>query len=370
MSAMEAKRKLVALLGRPDAPTDALEDYCLWLGRDLTKFQWDLECVRFPWTRGWFAALQWLWLQSREWRGRWVLVQYTAFAWSRRGFPVGLLPVLWILRHHGNRSVVVFHDPAPSSGNRWIDRLRRRIQLRVLRGSYRWSEHSVSTVPLEKVAWLPPSPKKATFVPVGANFSGAFGASDAVGTRRDLPKTVAIFGVTGGARTPPEVEAIAYTILHVAKCMPRLRLLVMGRHADDAEAQLRTALAGSSIDLEIHGILPAEILKRKLREADVLLFVRGGISSRRGSAIAGIVCGLPVIAYSCHETAPPVTDAGVVLVPEGDRDALADALERVLGDDVLRAELSRRSAAARDRYFSWESIACKYQELLDLGETK
>jgi hypothetical protein len=29
------------------------------------------------------------------------------------------------------------------------------------------------------------------------------------------------------------------------------------------------------------------------------------MSSRRGSAIAGIVCGLPVIAYSGSETAPP-----------------------------------------------------------------
>ena len=77
-----------------------------------------------------------------------------------------------------------------------------------------------------------------------------------------------------------------------------------------------------------------------LSVCDLLLFVRGGISSRRGSAIAGIACGLPVIAFSGSETAQPITDAGVVLVPSDQRDQLKAALVRVLSDPGHRSDLA------------------------------
>jgi hypothetical protein len=80
----------------------------------------------------------------------------------------------------------------------------------------------------------------------------------------------------------------------------------MGRHADEAAALLRVALESSGIELEVHGVLSAEEIERRLRAADVLLFVRGGISSHRGRPIAGIVCGLPVVAFSGPETGPPL----------------------------------------------------------------
>jgi glycosyltransferase involved in cell wall biosynthesis len=103
-----------------------------------------------------------------------------------------------------------------------------------------------------------------------------------------------------------------------------------------------------------------------LRSSDVLLFVRGPISSRRGSAIAGIACGLPVIAFAGNETAAPITDAGVVLVPGGNETALGEALVRVLGDREYHARLAERSRAAYKKHFSWEAIASQYASLLKL----
>jgi hypothetical protein len=65
---------------------------------------------------------------------------------------------------------------------------------------------------------------------------------------------------------------------------------------------------------EALGLRAAEEVARLLRASDVLVFVRGPISSRRGSAIAGISCGLPVICFGGPQTAEPISDAGVVLV--------------------------------------------------------
>ena len=95
-----------------------------------------------------------------------------------------------------------------------------------------------------------------------------------------------------------------------------------------------------------------------------MLFVRGGISSRRGSAIAGIAHGLPVVAYRGPETGWPVTEAGVVLVDPGDVDALAAALVRIATDSSHRNSLRARSNNAYLRYFAWDVIACTFLETL------
>jgi glycosyltransferase involved in cell wall biosynthesis len=101
-----------------------------------------------------------------------------------------------------------------------------------------------------------------------------------------------------------------------------------------------------------------------LKRADVLLFVRGQISSRRGSAIAGIACGLPVVCYEGPETGWPITEAGILSVPLGDREALSEALERVLSNNELRSALCQRSRRAQEQYFSWSAIAARYAEAL------
>jgi glycosyltransferase involved in cell wall biosynthesis len=106
-----------------------------------------------------------------------------------------------------------------------------------------------------------------------------------------------------------------------------------------------------------------------LGASDVLLFVRGQISSRRGSAIAGIACGLPVIAQEGSETAPPITEAGVVLVPATAPSEFGPALLRVLSDQAYRASLAERSRNAQQLYFSWSVIAAQYAKALKKLET-
>jgi glycosyltransferase involved in cell wall biosynthesis len=359
---------MIALLGRGDAPTDALEDYCRCLAQALERAGQPIQILRMPWAeRSWVRGISWLWRESRNWRGRWVLLQYTALSWSRRGFPYGFLWVLRVLWTRGAHVAIVFHDAVPYRGTRWKDRLRRAVQVFVMRRSYAWSAQSILTVPLDMAGWLPHSPKKATFIPVGANFSGTWATTKNAGLRDSSRKTIAIFGVTGAPVLERDVGLIAHTVRRATEGIGIVRLLVLGRHADDAEAPLRSALAGTNVDVEIHGVLPADEIERRLCEADVMLFVRGGISSRRGSAIAGIVCGLPVIAFEGPETGAPVTEAGVMLVREGDTAAMGETLAQVLRDDALRSELRQKSLEARDKYFSWDVIAADFLQVLNHG---
>ena len=360
--------QIIALLGRADAPTDALEDYCNWLKRALEQQGHPMEILRVPWAKnGWLRALKWTWRESKNWRGRWILLQYTALGWSQRGFPLGAAITTWIARHHGAKCAIVFHDAMSFSGPRWIDKFRHRVQLWVMRKLYRLALHSIMTVPVEKLTWLPQPATKAEFIPIAANLSGTLIKLNDTSPAREnnSPKTIAIFGVTGPPQLKPEAELIAQIIHQTAQKLGTLKLLVVGRNAQESESALRSALAGTNVELEIHGVLPADEIERRLSEAGVLLFVRGGISSRRGSALAGIACGLPVVAFQGPETGPPVTEAGVLLSAEGDRNALANNLARVLSDDALRNDLCKRSLEAREKYFSWNVIARKFLQVLN-----
>src|SRR5882762_9025278 len=94
------EHRIIALLGKRDAPTDAVEEYCRYLGGALAAREISLELRRVPWdSLGWSESLKGLRLQAQSLPpGTWFLVQYTALAWSARGFPLRFLRVLKALR--------------------------------------------------------------------------------------------------------------------------------------------------------------------------------------------------------------------------------------------------------------------------------
>ena len=366
------EQPVIALLGRRDEPTDALEDYCRYLANALREHQIEMTLVRVAWEeQGWAAALRSLRNQASEWRGKWVLIQYTALSWSQRGFPQRFQRVLKILGGSGARIAIVFHDIEPYPGARAIDKLRRQVQLNTMRAALRKADLAIFTVSLERISWLPKSFAKATFIPVGANLpialdlessSDAEPADQSIAANRLL--TIAVFGITGGQAGTRETHLIVNAARYVFQQIGRFRLAVFGRYADFREAVLREGLKGLPIDLSVEGVLSDREIVERLCTSDVLLFLRGPISSRRGSAIAAVACGIPVVAFRGLETGPPMTGAGVAIVDEGDFIGLQNTLVRILADSQFRADLSREARDAYNRHFSWKAIAERYAKAL------
>jgi glycosyltransferase involved in cell wall biosynthesis len=173
--------------------------------------------------------------------------------------------------------------------------------------------------------------------------------------------------VFGFSNLTSETSMIASVLSRAADVVGPLHLTVFGRGAKIAGTLLPPLLADSSVELEDFGVLEAERAGSLLANADVQLFVRSGLSSRRGSGIAGIACGLPVVGFSDAETAFPITDAGVRLVPMGDREGLVRELVLVLQQQTLRETLRQRNLEATERYFSWDRIADAYLSFLRIS---
>ncbi len=354
----------IALLGRKDEPTDAVDEYCRYLAAALQIHKIQMKIHRVSWElQGWPDALQALRLEASKWRNTCVLVQYTALAWSARGFPQKALQVLKILRSAGARVGIVFHDVEPYPGTRLVDYIRRFHQVCTMRRAVKLADLTVFTVPPERLSWLTAAPPNAVFVPVGPNLP--IQTIPDVSSRQDRLRTIGVFGITGGEAGVRETKIILTAGRYAAQRLGNLRLSIFGRGAELRETELRAGFRDLPVELSVEGVVEPSRVIQQLSVCDVLLFVRGPISSRRGSAIAGIACGLPIIAYSGSETAAPITDAGVVLVSPDQPDDINAALVRILSDASYRMDLAARSRVAYQTYFAWPAIADRFSALFN-----
>ena len=103
-------------------------------------------------------------------------------------------------------------------------------------------------------------------------------------------------------------------------------------------------------------------MTRIFSESDAMLAVRGRLYLRRGSALAGLACGLPIIGYAGSAQGTVIEEAGIALVPYGDAEALGAALRSVLTNPDLWREMHQKNLRIQQRVFSWKVIAASYAE--------
>jgi len=360
-----ALRNIIALLGRRDEPTDGVRDYCKRLGEALSRRgilleQWELAWERPGWTRAFTNLAE----ESANWSGKWVLLQYTALGWSRRGFPTKVPRILRKLRDRRVRCAVVFHDANPWVGRRIRDQIRTRVQISCMRHAYHLAELGIFPISLDRVSWLPPNTtSRAAFIPIGPNLPECSLISWPENPSIIETKRIAIFGVTEHD-IDHEVSQIQSVINRVKVGVPRLELTVLGRGSASARTALEKAFAGHDVKVSILGILPEEEIAGHLAKADALLFVRGSLSLRRGTLLAAMFCGVPIVGYEGPETEALFKEAGVKTARSGDIQDLASALTRVLSDDKFRQELRHRSKSTFTQHFSWDKIAEQFVGVL------
>jgi glycosyltransferase involved in cell wall biosynthesis len=333
-------------------------DYCRLLGEALGRLGHSLQVLDLDWARvGWPRSLWRLWNHARAWRGARVLMQYTAYSWSRSGIPLPFLFSTLLIWARGAKLAVVYHDALPHTAASAIGRLRAVGQRTVMRWSYRLCDVAILTVPAAGATWLP-NASHAVTIPVGSNVVG----SDYVPASRGRPPVpvVAVFGVTGGPSTGVELDHIAAAIGSLGSPSPLL--VFFGAGTEDIEGEVRRRLP--AFEVQVWGVVAASKAQELLETARALLFVRGAVTSGRTTAVAAVMAGTPTVGFSSALTGPPIEHAGVQLVPEGDRARLAEALHGVVYDaEVWRAHHERSLVAARE-HFAWPAIARAYVDAL------
>jgi glycosyltransferase involved in cell wall biosynthesis len=345
-------RIAILLSADPSASADGILDYSERLAAELERRGHPVRVLALSggFARSLGTIRRWCW------RGRgldWTMLQYAHLAWSRHGFPLGALVIAATVRLGGTKLAVTLHDPLPFAGIRVRDRIRTFTQLVVMRLLILLAHRTFVTVDPSVIPWAGDRTRAAlSLVPVGSNV-GVMKRDRA----QDEERKIVVFGVT--ENNVAEATRIARVVRTARRYLPDLTLQVFGRGAQQSMPVLQRELGRSDVRLSVQGVIAAREVALHIAEADVLLFLRGGASSRRGTIAAAIACGTPIVAERGPETAIPITEAGLELVPLGNDTAAAAAIVRIVEDQTWSAELSSRNHEAHDRWFSWESIGTR-----------
>ena len=349
------------LLGRQDIPSDGVEDYSCSLAEALSELGHSVQLFRVPWhSMGFWGAIKQLPSELSSSPRDWILMQFTHLMWSRRGFSLIAIAVAKLARRSGSRVAVTMHDPVAFPGGRRRDAVRRWIQNLIMKELVRTADHVFVTLPPDALPWLKHSSLATlTYVPVGSNIPPSTVEQSAWGENQVF--TIAVFGVGSGRR---EIEEIAEVTRAVAEELGALAVVLLGRGSSEAAPVFRKLIGESAISLLVKGLAPVEDISSCLNRADALLFLRGEVSTRRGTAIAAIAHGLPVVGYRGRDTRWPITEAGLILGSVGDTTCLTKGLIELAQDPSLRGSLRDRNRVAYANYFSWDRIGATVEESL------
>jgi hypothetical protein len=278
-----------------------------------------------------------------------LVLPYNPFMWGGRGFAPRLLRDVVTLRRSRRRPdlVLVMHElyvPITDARSLVIGAWQR-VQLGALipLADRRFASIQVWANRLSRV--LPTG-----HLPSGSNLP------DARALRAEVRKELSIeeLFVVGTLTTGHPSQLTSYVEAALSRLategVPTL-YLQLGAGAADVRSPPSTRV-------ERLGALPAQRLAALIAACDLFLTpFSDGVSTRRGSFMAGLCQGIAVLGTSGVHTDPMLLNRGLDLVEVGVRDAYADRAAVLARDDAARARVARSGCQLFEAEFSWDKIA-------------
>lgn len=295
--------------------------------------------------------------------GEVILLQYNPFAYGRWGFAPWLPLSLGRLRLRRGRPwvMVLVHEPyLPLEGWRWtLLGLWQRAQLRAVKvcadGLYSSTEGW--TARLEGALRRP-----VGHLPVGSNLPDASAKRTVTRDQLHLREQEVVIASFGTGHDDRLTGHLAAAVAAIAECLP-ITFLNLGARAPMIQFE------ATRVRVIAPGAEPAERIAARLAAADLYLCPwRDGVSTKRGSLMAALQHGLPVVGTAGENTDPLLHAAAgeaLWLVPAADRDEFAAAALALARDKPRRAAMREAARSLYRRRFSWEVTAKRLIRDLD-----
>ena len=277
-----------------------------------------------------------------------IVWQYNPFSAGPRGIPLRA-PRLARALARVAPLVGLFHElwfpwGGGAKGLAWA--ASQRVQTRrVMRHAARW----IVTTELREAEL---GDRRVRRIPIGTNVLPVAQGDDHEGF------VVAHFGNAGSGRDLfPFFSAVER--LRASGIPIRLRLI-----GSAGPLQLPASIVGA---VDVTGPISLEDISRQLATSDVFIHADpvGPAVGRRGSLVAALAHGLPLVAYRGPQTAPQLQDGYNVVLVEREERAVTDALRSLATDPARRRSLGRAAKATFDASFSWERIGDRIVAVLE-----
>jgi glycosyltransferase involved in cell wall biosynthesis len=289
----------------------------------------------------------------------WVLLQYNAFRYGKWGFAPGLVrDALRLRRRKGTRLSIMVHEA-------WVPMidwrstlmgLWQRVQLRTLACLADCVMTSTEALAREIKCG-------AVHAPIATNITPVPLSRAAARDRLDLGEklAIALFGRSHPSRALDYAEA---SITALAGAHGAERLVVLNLGADAPSLQVSTA-----VEVRSPGRQTEAELSLGLSASDVILLpFTDGVSTRRGTLMAALAHGVPVIGLNGHNTDAMLAAAtgALVLTPAGDRAAFARAAVELTRDPVRMRAIGAAGRRLYESRFDWPLLAQRVASQLDM----
>lgn len=333
--------------GRSTTSICGVRDYGAVLAQALRERGWKIrlrwEESADPRLRAGTRLLQGVLAEIGDAEASVLVLNYSVFAFSYKGVPLGVPALARRLRNCGLPVVLVAHELAYPWGRRGLVGLIHAIAQRMALVPLVRACSALVVTTEERAEWLRSRwwlmRRPVTVAPVCSNLpTGARFPPPAAGNR------VAMFGYDRDRRI------IGLVCAAVSRCRsdPAPTVVLVGGPGAQSTcaARWREGAKRHGCTLEFTGVLAPEALAEVLARSEVVLFAdRQGPTSRRGTLAAALALGCCVLAVAGPDTWSDLVEAGAVVAVEARPAALAGRLEQLLADPVLRASVGQRGAA-------------------------
>lgn len=293
--------------------------------------------------------------------GAWLFFQYNPFSWGRRGWcpavPRALKEVKKRLPKIG--VAIMFHETTVPRWP-WKFAIMRRWQRPVFRAVCHLSDLSfASSERYQRQIERINAQAGVVHLPVGSNLAASPLSREEARREFDLPAAAPLVGAFGSAHESRLLDWIASAFRGVQDRHRDAKLLYVGPHGESISQAL-----GGRKDLIDLGLQPADRAGIAICAMDLLVApFNDGVSTRRGSIIAGLQNGVPLATTlskwtdtTFTETRPP----GILLsTAETAADFTNDTVEwcRFLDHPQTREEMRDDLRTFHDKTFAWPVIA-------------
>lgn len=185
------------------------------------------------------------------------------------------------------------------------------------------------------------------------------------------------FEPAGGARRPGEsliftgnlaayqgIDLMLDAFALLRQRRPNARLLMVTDSSFDAfEEQARSLGLREAIDV---CTAPLEQLPALLAGADVALNPRVDCDGIPQKLLNYMAAGKPIVSF-CGSGASLTHERTGLCVPDGDTRAMADAIDRLLGDEILADRLGAAARKQVQTEFSWDRAAARVEQVYQLS---
>ncbi|PQV65209.1 Glycosyltransferase involved in cell wall bisynthesis [Abditibacterium utsteinense] len=305
---------------------------------------------------------------TRREKPDWIVLQYQCFSYGKWGFNLELPRAMARVARHaknesGTRFALMMHEPfvRATTPKNAVMSLWQRWQLWSLGQNARANFFSIEAWQNEFSPWFPR--RANVHLPVMSNIPALFAARDAARRELGLENRDFVLGIFGTAHDSRLLERALDAARAVSEAGWQPVVLYIGPHG----AAMRAALPG--LQILAPGALPAPEISRHFAAMDIYLatFV-DGVSTRRGSLMAALQHGVPVVG-----TAGNLTDTlwhrengrSIALAPVADAQRFAALVADLVSNPEKRQKMGSAGRALYEREFSVEVTARHLMETLD-----